>query len=114
MIVIDRAIAIIRPKQPMLDWINAYPDAHEPISLEEITDDCTTVLIPDYEDIEDAQRFIRLHYPEIFETELDQWYTDQAYWPAERDIRLFHAWFEVEFHSMIIDLVGEKIHKEEI
>ena len=35
---------------------------------------------------------------------LDEWVTDEAYWPKGRTLEMFHEWFEVEMTSIVQDL----------
>lgn len=42
------------------------------------------------------------------------WYQDESLWPASIDQELFDNWFELEYHSMIIDILVESIEKEEM
>jgi hypothetical protein len=42
----------------------------------------------------------------IFEEELNAWHRLEEDWPQERDFTLFQAWFEIEIHSLVLDLKG--------
>ena len=44
------------------------------------------------------------HFAVIFEHELAGWCTDPAFWPEKRTYREFKKWFEVEFHSLVLEL----------
>lgn len=48
MYTINRSIAIIRPKQPFVDWVNELPDAEWKSSLSDFKNDCFALLIPEY------------------------------------------------------------------
>ena len=54
MYTINRSIAIIRPKQPFVDWANQLPDAELKSSLDDFKTDCLAILIPDYQTDEEA------------------------------------------------------------
>jgi hypothetical protein len=88
-----------------VDWINAYPDQDIPVSLAEIHQDCTTFLIPEMIGEEDAREYIQAFKLEIFANELDSWCRDGEIWPKNRTPEMFDDWFDLEYHSMIIDLV---------
>ena len=47
---------------------------------------------------------IKKHFTVIFEHELWGWCTDPEQWPTDRTYSAFRKWFEVEFHSMILEL----------
>ncbi len=39
---------------------------------------------------------------------------DEKLQPKNRNFKMFKKWFDVEIHSMVIDLVDEGIEKEEL
>ena len=43
MYTINRSIAIIKPKQPFVDWANELPDAELKSSLDEFKTDCLAI-----------------------------------------------------------------------
>ncbi len=53
------------------------------------------------------------HYRTLFETELSDWYNDPALWPKNLSLTLFHEWFDVECHSVVMDTVGSEIYDDE-
>jgi hypothetical protein len=115
MYLINRWVAIVKPRQPFVEWLNHLPDPGDPaISLEEVRQDCTAILLPDFDDLDKGRRFIKRIYEGIFELELGAWSEDQEAWPPNRDHALFADWFDVEIHSMVIDLFGDAIEKEKI
>ena len=48
------------------------------------------------------------------EVSLSEAGTDEEYWPARRTIEMFAEWFEVELHSMVIDITAEPFEGEEM
>jgi len=40
------------------------------------------------------------------------WYRDPNVWPKKRTLEMFDDWFDLEFHSMIINLYKKPIFKE--
>ena len=48
-------------------------------------------------------------YDILFEEHLAAWWTDEAAWPQQRDLKMFLNWFGVEFHSLVFDLCDEPI-----
>ena len=112
MYLINRTIAIIKPKQPYLDWAISLPDPAENLTLEELREDCTAILIPEYGYPSELEANIKEIYSAVFETELDAWHRDTSQWPARRDYQTFQAWFDVEVHSMAFDFVEGEIVRE--
>ena len=57
---------------------------------------------------------ISLNFEQLFESEIEDWYTDESLWPKNRNRKLFDEWFDVECHSVLIDTVDGKIIDDEI
>jgi len=109
---IDRSVAIIRPKQPFLDWANKLPDAEEEVSLEDLVDDCTAILIAECDDAQEAKALINAMALDFLESELFSWCTYQNWWPQNRTKEMFWDWFDVEFHSIVIDPYQDRIKRK--
>jgi hypothetical protein len=114
---INRNAVVIKAKQPFVDWVNSTPKAQEEkehvFTLAEINADCEVLLIPDCESLEEAAEDIRPLKMDIFGDALDDWETDENYWPVNRDEETFDKWFELEIHSMVDDTVEEPIVRDE-
>jgi len=108
---IDRAVALIKPKQPYLNWANSLPDP-TPITLEELRKDGTAILVSEPEYKGDAETYIREIYLNIFEMELDAWHRDKRLWPSKRDYKTFTEWFDVEIYEIVIDSSEGEIKRE--
>jgi len=108
---INRTVAIVKPKQPYLEWARTVPDPID-ISLEELRRDCTAVLLPDVADDAEAEAVVRAIYEELFAVELAAWDTDEDDWPQPRDDATFRAWFDIELHSVVLDSVTAPIRHE--
>ena len=83
----------------------------EEVTLADLRTDCTAFLIPAYADEGDQQEILEHCYGLLFEEALAGWEDDENTWPAERDLKLFLSWFDVEFSSLAIDLVDAKSEK---
>ena len=66
MYTINRSIAIIRIKQPFVDWANQLPDTEFKSSLDDFKTDCLAILIPGYQTDEEAIGYINEIYENIF------------------------------------------------
>lgn len=111
-IVANRLAAIIKPKQPLLDWLESQPDWDLGITLEDLRADRYALLIPGYDDPEQAMRYVERNHKAIFEMELFGWYTDESIWPEKRTLSAFRKWLDVEIHSMVIDMLDDHIMRE--
>ena len=105
--VINRGVAIIKPKQPFLDWLGSLPDPAD-TTLEYLREDSTAFLIPG-SNLEDFDRWLERNYTILFEQQLAGWWTGEADGPSTRDGRTFRAWFDVDVHTLAIDLSPERI-----
>ena len=114
---INRAAVILRYKEPAVEWINeADPYNDDPgITIESVNEERTVYLIrdKDADTPADVEEWIKLNYDVLFESELDGWYTDEELWPNNRSIKLFHKWFDVECHTVIVDTVDSAIEDDE-
>ncbi|MBW1815401.1 MAG: hypothetical protein JRJ39_17725 [Deltaproteobacteria bacterium] len=112
---INRAAAILKYKAPFVEWVNdADPYEDDPgITIESANLDRTVYLIHE-DDAEKLEEWISLNFKQLFESELEDWYTDKKFWPKKRNRKTFDEWFEVQCHSMLIDTVGSKIVDDEI
>lgn len=104
---INRCAVTVRAKQPFLDWLEGLPDMLD-MTLEEVNEDPSVYLLPEVDDLADQEDLLAGFYDLIFEEELVGWWTEEDDWPQVRTLGLFMEWFEVEFHSMIVDLVEDE------
>ncbi len=105
---INRGILILKPNQFFLDWLNRLPLLHDTFphySLEDIRKDCTAYLLPDVVSEGSIDYILEPIKTNLFETELSDWCSEPALWPPDRTPETFDAWFDLEFHSMVWDLL---------
>ena len=107
---VNRASVTLKPKQPVIDWLNSV-DAALGINginaFDPLDEHGDTFLIPSAEIIEsrqDAVVWIEKHWRDIFEFELGQWIVDDTLWPQKLTVKMFREWFDIEYHSMVWDL----------
>jgi hypothetical protein len=112
---INRAAIILKYKAPFIKWMNdSDPYKDDPgITIESVNIDRTVYLIRE-DDAEKLEEWISLNFKQLFESELEGWYTDESLWPKKRNKKLFNEWVEVQCHSVLIDTVGSKIVDDEI
>lgn len=107
---LNRALLIVRPKQPFLDWAAQLDDSG---LVPKVEGEQTAYLVPEFENDDDAQRILRLVYTEVFERELYSWHTDESAWPKKRSLAVFRKWFEIELHSIVEDLCDFNLFDDE-
>ncbi|MBP7580190.1 MAG: VacJ [Vogesella sp.] len=109
---VNRSIAILKPRQPFLDWLKSLPGGlDDQLELVQLRGDCNALLIPAADDYDSAEDFVRQHYHSLFAAELADWCEDEAFWPALTPA-LFTEWFDVEIHSVLTDLVEQPLERE--
>jgi hypothetical protein len=108
MIDLDRAVMLVRPKQPYLDWACSIDDHPVSITLQELRSECTAYLTPVVEFRGDRKAILERYYTEVFENELLAWHQDPDAWPPIRTLEVFREWFDVKFHEMVCDLVEDE------
>ncbi len=111
---INRSIAIIKPKQPFINWINSTdPGSDFKISLEQARSDPTCILLPEFDRPKDARSYIKKIYDEVWLLELQAWWTDESVYPKNRSFENFFEWFDIELGSEVFDWLDEPIESEE-
>jgi hypothetical protein len=103
MLHVDRAVAVIRPKQPYVDWANGLPDATRPVTVDELRPDALAVLIPCCDTDEESRRYLDKLAVDIFEYQLWAWCTREEWWPRQRTRAKFWEWFDVDVYSEVLD-----------
>jgi hypothetical protein len=115
--VVNRGALILRYKEPAVRWINdADPSpSSDPVTLESVNDERTVYLISDSagDDSKSLERWLKRHYAELFEMELEGWYTDPNLWPKKLSYELFKLWFAPELHTVLIDLGDGAVFDDE-
>ncbi|MFN8769467.1 MAG: hypothetical protein ACK5Z5_09440 [Neisseriaceae bacterium] len=111
---VERSVAIIKPKQAFLDWVNnTFQDLPQQLSLESIRIDCNSYLIPEVNEIEDGINFIDEKYADLFAMEFASWTEDESLWPQELSLKMFWDWFDVEIFPTTIDLTDDSADGED-
>ena len=110
MYLVNRAVAIVRIKQPCMDWINSTEGPK--LSLESVNRESHVYLLPEHDTDQELEVITQELYKEIFELELAGFCRDKSQWP-KISYQKFLDWFEIEVHSMVFDPYDDEIEKEE-
>ena len=111
---INRQAAFARAKQPFVDWINEVErsaGSSDRFDLERVNDDSHVYLFREFDMLEDTDEYFTTFKEDIFENELAAWFTDPTLWPRRRTSDVFDDWFEVTYHSMLLDLESSRVKK---
>lgn len=107
--VINRVVAVIRPKASFLAWLHSLPNmGMDDMTLDKLrSNEQTVFLLPEFYSLEEASDHLDKIYKTVFKVELEGWWTDPADYPQKMTLKMFHEWFDVELHSMVIDTTSE-------
>ncbi len=98
---INRSAVVVRPAQPFIEWVANLAGA---TALPRVDDEPTVYLVPPFDDEAQGLAMLEEAFPALFERELNGWCTDDALWPADRDYRMFRAWFQIVLLSRLEDV----------
>lgn len=106
MYLVDRSVVVLKPTQNFLDWLNSTHSSHDmpDLTLNQIRLNCTTFLIPQCDQPEQAVAYIGDRFQEILDAELSTWVADDGELPPNRDFEMFVNFFELEIHDTVLDL----------
>jgi hypothetical protein len=103
MTLVNRSVVILRPRQPYRDWVNSFSDGPR-FGDGSGAESGTAFLVPEFSALEEIQEFIATNSEFMFEHELDAWQEAPETWPPDRNVNVLREWFDVQIHSLVIDL----------
>lgn len=106
---INRSALVVNPAQPFLDWLHRVDPTSAQLTLEDLRQEPTIYLLPEWETEEEALQHLAEVSSEIFEEQLNAWYRVPSVWPEDRELNAFLRWFNFSFHSMVVDLCDERL-----
>lgn len=102
---INRSAVIFIPKQPFLDWLHAVDPSSVEVTLSELAMEPDVYLLPACESDAEFDRKLEKFFSAIFESLLEGWWTDRDAWPKNRTLARYRSWFEIRYHSLVLDLL---------
>jgi len=111
---VNRYALVVRPAQPMIDWVRKVDldMEREPVPEAAIRAASNVYLIPDFDPPSAAENYLKKRAKQIFEAEVGAWFSDPELWPKQRGWKTFGKWFEWEIHEMLWDLEAGPLVKE--
>jgi hypothetical protein len=88
-VTVNRSALVVKPRQPLLDWLNAVDPTNVNLTLREVIEDPTIYLIPECDTDDELRRILRRVCEYIFAEQLAGWYTDESVWPQDRSFEAF-------------------------
>ena len=108
---LNRCVVTIRAKEPLCVWLHSLPDCDD-ITLDQVNQETTAYLLPVYMDDDEQDAILSQYYDLLFEEELAGWWTAKDDWPENRSLEMFKSWFDVDFHSVVVDLEDAPLRDE--
>ena len=110
---LNRTAIIVRYREPFVRWINEADPYTEDPDISVGPDEQTVYLIHQIENRDELDEWIALNHEALFESELEGWYTDETLWPGNRTLEKFREWVDVEYHTVVLDLVDGPLLDDE-
>ncbi len=105
---INRVALILHPSEELLNWaIREDPDLEEEIDPEDNSDLGSVFLLPDFDDLDDADQWLEKNFEEILESLLEEWIPNEASWPDELVFKHFQHYAEYAFTNIVVDTQDE-------
>lgn len=108
---INRSAALVRPKQPYVDWA-ARVDDEAPPTAQELQSEISVYLLPEYDSEEEIEGLLRAYAETIFAQELEAWHRDREAWPSDMGYDALMEWFEVRVESVVTDLGSDPLEMD--
>jgi len=109
---VNRAVLVLAPKQPFVDWVNQLGDTPA-ATLEALRAEAPAYLLPELEWEGDEDRLLREYWEDLFEGALFAWTPDETAWPQGRDFETFQAWFDARFHGFVLDAAPGPLKRDD-
>ena len=111
---INRFALIVTPSEALLKWaISEQPSLSEEVDPEDTTDLATVYLLPDFDDIEEADDWVEQNFLDLLENLLEEWIADENLWPPRLEYSHFEKYADYTLSNMVIDTVDASYDAEE-
>jgi len=105
---INRVALILKPSEELLQWaIREDPALAEDIDPEESDDYASVYLLPDFDELEEADQWLEKNFQEVLETLLEEWIPNEAAWPDELSFKHLELYSDYSFTNIVIDTQDE-------
>lgn len=102
--IINRGLVILKKKKPFLDWLQSLPEPIEGISLAQANEDPMSLLIPDFDEVIEAENFIKERFEKLWGFEMERWWEDTEDWEKDLTWKKFNDWFSIETSCIVWDV----------
>ena len=94
---INRSAVVVIPAQPFLDWLHEADPTSTHLTLNDLRDEPTIYLLPEYYTAEEAHQHLQSRCKEIFEEQLEGWFRVPTAWPTDRTFKAFKPGLSTTF-----------------
>lgn len=109
---INRVALIITPSEALLKWaISEEPSLAEEVDIDDPSDLSSVYLLPDFDDMEEADEWLEDNFERILETLLEEWIPEDN-WPDKLEYTHFEKYAEYSFSNIVIDTVDPSYDEE--
>jgi hypothetical protein len=105
---VHRSALVVKPRQPFFNWLKSI-DPEE--NTDELSSESSVYLIQLFDEKEQIENWLKRSFGDLFEDQLNGWYTDESMWPQKRTLKMFKEWFDYSVHTMVWDTEEESIEK---
>lgn len=112
---VNRCLVVLSPSTPFVDWINRPGGSPYPLTIGDVQCEADVYLL-DGEivgSVDEAIKWVEQRWYFLFSQILSHWCMDREQWPSGLTFRMFCTWVEVHFHSLIWDMSGAALRKED-
>ncbi len=111
---INRVALILKPSEELLRWaIREDPSLAEEIDPEETDDLASVYLLPDFDDLDEAEVWLEKNFEEILEALLEEWVPNETSWPDELSFKHLELYSEYAFTNIVVDTQDESYDEED-
>ncbi len=96
------------PKQPFIDWVKTIDRDHK---LPSEAFEAEMYLVKSFETKIQMENWLKKNYDLLFSDQLNNWLTDETFWPQKRNLKMFREWFDYELFTKVSDTVNGFIEK---
>lgn len=106
---VSRNALMVKPKAAFLEWQATVSNQN---TAQKVPIESNVYLMNEMISKAENRKWIQKNFDRIFTLELINFTDTVDLWPANRNFKMFQAFFDVEFHGFVYDLEDEPVVKE--
>lgn len=111
---INRFALIVTPSETLLRWaIREDSSLEAEVDFEDTSDLTTIYLLPDFDDMEEAEEWLERNFMPLLENLLEEWVPDESNWPSNLAFNHFEKYSDYHLTNMVIDTLDASYDEEE-